>query len=591
MDSGSVGTTWRVTHGRGTSSTTSSGSGGAGPTEGERSDRRPLPVRLRRQQTVVAAAAARLEPGAWARIAGVASAPLVAVWRGSDLPIAVYLVLGVWVALSARRIANPWVVATDVAIAVGLTATEGGLISPFLLFVMVVVTLTGARHGAVTGATAGLLITLGMFPSLILEERLEGMSADVLLPLLALLPLTGVTAALAVHVFRTERSGRAALQEANRLLVSLRRVADEIPGGLDIATITAAALAEVRAATGTVAAVVYTGSGDVFFPAANIGHATPPAPVHAQQILQLVGRDRMRLVAGATLRGTLGTTCAGHPFWSVVPLRARGGIVGAILVAHHDLSGPRRAREALVTLADDTALALDNAQLFDGAAARAADAARRRIAHDLHDSVAQSLTHLKMELELFAMDLDAEVAMRGELDRLSRVAGRALEDVRATIAGLRTSVADDGIVDALRRHVEDLGKLSGTTVTFEATAEADIDPELRPDVLRVAQEAISNAVQHAAAHSISVSLEIDEDVVSLVVEDDGRGIPTRTQPRPGHGVGLRAMHDRATAVGGALTIRDRVGGGTVVSLVCPSQARRHGGRVSDRRVPVGKGRS
>ncbi len=293
----------------------------------------------------------------------------------------------------------------------------------------------------------------------------------------------------------------------------------------------------------------------------------------AARIRELVGAADIRLVAASTLRSSLGTDLQDVRFASVVPLVSRGQVLGAFLVGHDELSTPRRSRDALVSLASDAALALDNARLFDAASARAADAARKRIANDLHDSVAQSLAHIRMELQLLALESGDDETLRSETERLARVAGRALDDVRATIAGLRSKATDDGLTEALRRHIHDLGSSGGPTVQFESTGDGDVDPVLRSDLLRVAQEAISNATRHADAHRVTVSLEVDEELIELVVEDDGCGLPARLRPQAGRGVGLRAMQERAAAIAGELTIRDRVGGGTVVRLRCPNGRR------------------
>lgn len=559
--------------------------------DGVRLPRAPMRIAhgLRDRAAVAAVAPLGLGPAGWVRLAVVASAPLAAIWMGLELSPITYLVVPVWVALSSRHATGWSVTAVDLLVALALTTMPGGVVSPFLLFTMYAVSAVGMRWGIHAGVAAGALVSLTQGIELGASGRLESLPPDVLVPVLALLPITGLTGALAVRVFRSERSGRAVLEEANRLLVALQRMAADMPGGLDVATVAAAALAEIRTIAHPPAAMVYAGRGGVLQPAASETSGTPPRATSAQAIERIVGDADHRIVATASLRGPLARTCAGRPFWTVVPLRVAGTVNGAFLIGHDEVSTPRRCTGALVTLAADTALALDNARLFDGAASRAADAARRHIAHDLHDTVAQSLAHLKMELELLGLASD-DPGIVEETDRLARVTERALSDVRATIAGLMSDATDGGLVDALQQHITDLCGLGRTEITFEPVVDgrAEIDEELRPEILRVAQEAISNAVRHAGALHVAVSLEIDDDVTQLVVEDDGHGIPARPMTQEGHGVGIRAMHERAAALGGRLTIRDRVGGGTVVSLQCPSRMPAERRRRGRRQRAIGR---
>jgi signal transduction histidine kinase len=241
-----------------------------------------------------------------------------------------------------------------------------------------------------------------------------------------------------------------------------------------------------------------------------------------------------------------------------------------LLGGFHQSELARAARLRLQSVATDGGLALDNARLFDGTRARAADVARRRVASDLHDGVAQSLAHLRMELELLALaDGPSE---SGELSRLARVAGSALVDLRGTIAGLRTAT-DGDLATMLERHVSDLRGRRGPEIELECSGDAPIDPDRSEQLLRVAQEALSNAVCHAGATTITVTLERDEDTVLLVVEDDGVGRGAASTTQRGGGVGLRSMHERAEALSGELEVRDRSGGGTVVTLRCPTVVR------------------
>lgn len=257
-------------------------------------------------------------------------------------------------------------------------------------------------------------------------------------------------------------------------------------------------------------------------------------------------------------------------------------LVGTLLVGVDDPDAARASRTHLIALAEDGALALQNAQLFDGTRERAAQAARRHLAGDLHDGVAQALAHLRMELELLAMT--AEDRDGGELGRLAGVARTALEDLRATIAGLRHE-GDDDIAEAIRRHIDYLTKQQGPRIEFEHAGDTHVPAVVGDELLRVVQEALSNALRHAGAEWIRVTLEADTELVHLVIEDDGQGLDSPSLQQGG-GVGIRSMQERAARLGGRLGVHSADGGGTLVELRFPTP-----GRVVDASAGGGAPRS
>src|SRR5690606_4399796 len=127
----------------------------------------------------------------------------------------------------------------------------------------------------------------------------------------------------------------------------------------------------------------------------------------------------------------------------------------------------------------DAAIALQNARLFDGTLARAADAARRRLAADLHDGVAQSLAHLKMELELQTW-AGGRRSADSELARLAGVADTARTVLRATIAGLRTDQHGDLAV-LLQQHVAEISSTGGPRIDLEIVGSTALSPDRTAD--------------------------------------------------------------------------------------------------------------
>ncbi|HEX9889790.1 MAG TPA: ATP-binding protein, partial [Nitriliruptorales bacterium] len=177
----------------------------------------------------------------------------------------------------------------------------------------------------------------------------------------------------------------------------------------------------------------------------------------------------------------------------------------------------------------------------------------------------QVLAHVRLELELLAREGGAD---GGDLERLARVTGRAQNDLRDVINGLRAGIEDAGLAGSLRAYVADLRSRSGPIVHFSAHTSHAHPPEIEREVFRIAQEAISNAVQHADARTITVHLESDDAGIALTVDDDGRGLPSEP---PTSGMGLTHMRERAERLGARLDLIS-TGPGTGVRLRVPASA-------------------
>jgi signal transduction histidine kinase len=149
------------------------------------------------------------------------------------------------------------------------------------------------------------------------------------------------------------------------------------------------------------------------------------------------------------------------------------------------------------------------------------------------------------------------------------VADTALTELRATIGGLRAEPTGD-LAGRLAQHVAAVTPREGPRIHLDVVGVADLTPDRADDALRIAQESLSNALRHAEASTITVSLERDAVLTELVVEDDGLG-RAHGSARSGGGVGLRSMQERAERLGGAVSVRDRLGGGTVVTLRFPTR--------------------
>jgi signal transduction histidine kinase len=523
----------------------------------------PAPSWLARIGDRLAALTAAVGFQRWARVVAVALVPLLlpdGTFEQLWLPFVLLAVYAAAAAFVGRDLLPRY---GDVLAATGLLLFLGADALPFLPFLLVATAGPAVRGGLRAGLAAGGWLGLVLIVRLVVTGDAAALELQQVLPLVVLLPLVGSTVAAAAELLQ-DRSvrERLVLQQANRLLSSLRAIADDLPSGLDATSVATALVAEARDISGLHAVIAYVDVDGVLQPAATAGveqSSLPPLRIDdARRVVQRPGR----LLTPSSLPRPLGAETRVCRHWLAFPLGAAEAPTGLLLAGTSDADSARAARQRMASLAADGSLALENARLFDGTRARAADAARKRVAGDLHDGVAQSLAHLRLELELLARERSD-----GELGRLSRVAGTALVDLRSTIHDLRTAAEGD-LASRLTRHVDELRSPRGPDLTLRLDAIPPLSADRVDEAMRIAQEAISNALRHAQASTITVLLaEVDGDI-ELRVADDGVG-PDAPTHQAGGGVGLRSMQERAERLGGSIEVAPGASGGTVVAVAFP----------------------
>ncbi|MFZ5815870.1 MAG: HAMP domain-containing sensor histidine kinase [Bacillota bacterium] len=210
---------------------------------------------------------------------------------------------------------------------------------------------------------------------------------------------------------------------------------------------------------------------------------------------------------------------------------------------------------------------------------RAQEEERKRIARELHDETAQSLTSILVSLEgmeqQFGADgLDEQMVAR--LRHTKEIAQRTLDETRRLMFDLRPSVLDDlGLVPALRWFISQRVLPAGLKADFQATGlDSRLPEELETAFFRIMQEAITNSVKHARAKSIKIHLTNEGDQIVGVVADDGQGFhPVHVAGRKDkdRGLGLFGMQERAVLVGGSVQIESAPGRGTTVRVTVPNR--------------------
>jgi signal transduction histidine kinase len=211
---------------------------------------------------------------------------------------------------------------------------------------------------------------------------------------------------------------------------------------------------------------------------------------------------------------------------------------------------------------------------------------RTRIARDLHDTLLQSFHGVLLRLQTVSQLLqERPMEAQETLDSTIDEAAEAITEGRDAVQGLREStVQSNDLALAISTLGEELATDStsqrpGFRVAVEGEAR-DLHPILRDEIYRIAAEALRNAFQHAQPRKVEVEIRYDDEQFRLRVRDDGKGIDPSVlshQGSEGH-YGLPGMRERATLIGGKLTVWSEVDAGTEVELWVPASSAYTAGR-------------
>jgi signal transduction histidine kinase len=257
------------------------------------------------------------------------------------------------------------------------------------------------------------------------------------------------------------------------------------------------------------------------------------------------------------------------------PLCVQGRTVGALTCYATDSEPFSDADVSLLTtVADQVAVAIENARLYLQAGDVAALGERARLARELHDSVTQALFSMTMHARAAQLGLEregsnADSPAARNLRQLGDLTRDALAEMRALIFELRPrALQEEGLVVALQKHAAAVSAREGVIIAVEVPdAILQLEPAVEEDLYRLGQEALHNVVKHSGASRAVVRLEVHTETVTMVIMDEGRGFDPTTVPN-GH-FGLSTMADRAMQMGATIDIDTRRGGGTIIRVTVP----------------------
>lgn len=196
---------------------------------------------------------------------------------------------------------------------------------------------------------------------------------------------------------------------------------------------------------------------------------------------------------------------------------------------------------------------------------------RHRVARELHDEAAQSLTSLLVRLRLLERSSNPQEA-RDRVQELRQLTAQALEDVRRVALELRPTILDDlGLVAALAWRVDEFQAVCPTQATLQVSGiEGRLPRTVELVFYRIAQEALTNIARHAHAEQARLVLKQEGDCLTLEIEDDGVGFDVNgVQAGRPRGLGLLGMRERLALVGGDLAIQSQVGKGSYLLARAP----------------------
>jgi len=252
---------------------------------------------------------------------------------------------------------------------------------------------------------------------------------------------------------------------------------------------------------------------------------------------------------------------------SVVLINGEGEAEGMVVVAH-DLTEEKNNEAKIEKLRKERTIAVHEAQELE----------RLRISRDLHDGLGQLLTGISYSVQKIGEEnaIDRDFA-----DRLHIQVNTAIQEAKNLAQDLAPIVLKDfGLPVAIENLVQRTNQLQKTRFIFNSYSFSErIDAKLEKALFRICQEAVNNIIKHSNAKEASIELYRVEDMIVLVMEDDGMGFDTDKldQKESSKGLGLISMQERVVSFSGDFAISSKPGRGTEIVIEIPCRKRKNNG--------------
>ncbi|HEX8997829.1 MAG TPA: GAF domain-containing sensor histidine kinase [Ktedonobacterales bacterium] len=286
----------------------------------------------------------------------------------------------------------------------------------------------------------------------------------------------------------------------------------------------------------------------------------------------LEGAANVNVVTCSRLRGLVDGT-DGLRYHASIPLYAQEKKLGVLNVASPDWQ--ELSQDDLILLhaiGDLLGIAIERARLFTRSAQLGALEERNRLAREIHDTLAQGLAAVTLQLESVDALLDAgadPAQMRSGVRQALALTRANLEEARRSVLDLRAAPLEgQSLVKALQSLARQTRLRQGRRVTFEVIgAGRPLPVRIEVGIYRIAQEALTNIRRHAHATRAQLSLTMTPEEVRCVIDDDGDGFDPANIPHDRYG--LRGMSERARLLGGELRVATCPGEGSHIEVIVP----------------------
>jgi two-component system NarL family sensor kinase len=243
-----------------------------------------------------------------------------------------------------------------------------------------------------------------------------------------------------------------------------------------------------------------------------------------------------------------------------VPLTFQGKPLGIMNIVAPAMRKLKKAElRLLATIGLQVSIAIERARLAEESAMLVRADERTRLAREIHDTLAQGLAALTLQIETALQHVGRDPdRVRERMEKALATARASLDEARRSVTTLRAgATAGKPLAQALAALARELTSESGIRVAFEARGACDLDSVAEEELFRIAQQALTNVRQHAHAKTAKVTLECTKRQTRLTIEDDGAGFDVRRIAPERHGI--TGMRERARTIGGTLRVESKRG--------------------------------
>ena len=232
---------------------------------------------------------------------------------------------------------------------------------------------------------------------------------------------------------------------------------------------------------------------------------------------------------------------------------------------------PQSTRELLASIGMNLGMALEKSNQDKQSLLLGRMEERTRLAHELHDSMAQTLASLRYQVRILddTLHSDDESSTWSQLEKVEQLLEGAHDELRSLIGQFRAPIESGGLATGFKKIMSRFRTETGVPVFFHNQWDnIELLEETEVNIIRIAQEALKNICKHSQADAVRILLRISsKNECQMIIEDDGIGFEERPiEPTAGDHIGLTVMRERAVLIGGRLNIDSGQGEGTRILL-------------------------